>query len=79
MSILLLQFHREAVTFLRDGSEHKFFIEANPHFKLINIYDEHAKKISMASALGVAPVQIAKKISLQQEVGPAKKNRLSIG
>ncbi len=72
---------RHAVSFLKDGKEQKFYIEANPQFKSVNIYDEHSKKISMASALGnktVEPVQLAKKISLQQQVGQTKKNGMSI-
>ncbi len=51
---------RCAVSFLKDGKEQMFFIEANPQFKSINIYDEHLKKISVASALGNKTVEPAK-------------------
>lgn len=72
---------RHTVSFLKDGKEQKFFIEANPQFKSVNIYDEHSKKISLASALGnktAEPVQLVKKISLQQEAKQSKKNGMSI-
>src|SRR3546814_12486337 len=54
---------RHAVSFLKDGKEQKFHIEANPQFKSVNIYDDNSKKNSMASALGnktAEPVQIGK-------------------
>jgi len=72
---------RHAVSFLKDGKEQTFFIEANPQFKSINIYDEHLKKISVASALGnktAEPAQLAKKTNLRQEMREEKKKGLSI-
>lgn len=30
-----------------DGVEKRFYIEANPQFRNITIYDEHSKKITM--------------------------------
>lgn len=72
---------RHAVSFLKDGKEQRFYIEANPQFKAVNIYDEHSKKISMASALGnktAEPAQLPKKISLQHQVGQTRKNGLSV-
>ena len=68
---------RHAVNILKEGKEHKFFIEANPQFKSVNIYDEHSKKVSMSSALGnktPEPVQLAKKVNLHQKTEPEKKS-----
>lgn len=51
---------REAVSFLKDGKEQKYFIEANPQFKVVNIYDEHSKKISLSTALGITTTDAVK-------------------
>lgn len=48
----LKQGSREAVSFLRDGREQRYYIEANPQFKTVNIYDEHSQKITLSSAVG---------------------------
>jgi hypothetical protein len=37
---------RHEVTFVLDGNEKKFFIEANPQFRTVTLYDEHSKKIT---------------------------------
>jgi hypothetical protein len=36
--------NRQAVTFLKEGSEQRIFIEANPKFKSINIYDSNMQR-----------------------------------
>lgn len=72
---------RHAVTILKKGKEQKFFIEANPQFKSVNIYDEHLKKVTISSALGYKTnksVQLVKKNNLHQETEPEKKKSLSI-
>lgn len=38
--------NRQSVTFLQNGSEQKHFIEANPQFKTINIYDSQMQRLS---------------------------------
>lgn len=38
---------RTSVSFSMDGVEKRFYIEANPQFRNITIYDEHSKKIAM--------------------------------
>lgn len=48
----LKQGSREAVSFLQDGKEHRYYIEANHQFKTINIYDEDSRKISLSAATG---------------------------
>jgi len=37
--------NRQAVTFLQDGAEQKRFIEANPQFKSVAVYDERQQRI----------------------------------
>ncbi|MCH5683986.1 hypothetical protein LWM68_06730 [Niabella sp. W65] len=41
-----------SVSFVKDGKEQRFYIEANPQFKSVNIYDEHSRKITLHTALG---------------------------
>ncbi len=38
--------NRQSVTFLQNCSEQKHFIEANPQFKTINIYDSHIQRLN---------------------------------
>jgi len=38
--------NRQSVTFIQGGSEQKQFIEANPQFKTINIYDSNMLRVS---------------------------------
>lgn len=35
----------QSVTIEKDGSTHKMFIEANPQFKTVNLYDGHMKRV----------------------------------
>jgi hypothetical protein len=37
--------NRQAVTFIQDGAEQKRFIEANPQFKSVAVYDERQQRI----------------------------------
>ncbi len=48
----LKQGSRQSVSFLKDGKEQQFYIEANPQFKSVNIYDEYSRKITLTTALG---------------------------
>ncbi len=38
--------NRQSVTFIQGGNEQKQFIEANPQFKTINIYDSNMQRLS---------------------------------
>jgi predicted ATPase len=38
--------NRQSVTFIQSGSEQKQFIEANPQFKTINIYDSNMHRLN---------------------------------
>lgn len=60
---------REAVSFLRDGREHRYYIEANPQFKSVNIYDEHSRKITLSTAMGnktMEALKVTHKVNEQQ-------------
>jgi hypothetical protein len=44
--------NRQAVTFLQDGGEMKHFIEANPRFKSITIYDSNMQRLGSKQSQG---------------------------
>lgn len=65
----LKQGSREAVSFLRDGRAYRYYIEANPQFKSVNIYDEHSKKITLSMAMGnktMEALKVTHKVNEQQ-------------
>jgi hypothetical protein len=73
--------NRQAVSFVKDGKEQRFYIEANPQHKSINIYDEHAKKISLSSALGnktMEAVKVSQKMGEEQTRSQAKRNGMRV-
>lgn len=41
--------NRQSVTFLKDGNEIKQYVEANPQFKTINVYDGNMQRIDRQS------------------------------
>lgn len=60
---------RESVSFLKGGKEQRYFIEANPQYKSVTVYDGH-KKISLAGATGgktLESVKTSKKASETNE------------
>jgi hypothetical protein len=70
---------KASVSFVKDGKEQRFYIEANPQFKLVNIYDEHSRKITLHTALGnktMEAVKVTHKVNEQQQ--QAKKNGIKI-
>lgn len=72
---------RMSVTFAKDGNEQRFYIEANPQFKSVNIYDEHSRKITLHTALGnktMEAMKVAHKVNEQQQQNQAKKNGMRI-
>ncbi|MET6998664.1 hypothetical protein [Chitinophaga defluvii] len=72
---------RQAVSFLKDGKEQRFYIEANPQHKSINIYDEHAKKISLTAALGnktMEAVKVSHKMGEEQVRSQGKRNGMRV-
>ena len=71
---------RISVSFLKDGKEQQFYIEANPQFKSVNIYDEHSRKLTLNTALGnktMTTLKITHKINEQQQ-NRMKKNGMHI-
>ncbi|KIA95587.1 MULTISPECIES: hypothetical protein [unclassified Flavobacterium] len=59
--------NRQCVTLLKNGNEHQFYIEANPQFKSVNIYDGQLKKISMTTALNDKTIETVKQIVKENE------------
>ena len=64
----LRQGNRHPITLIKNGNEHRFYIEANPQFKSINIYDEHSRKITLTTALGNKPMETVKQIQKTNEL-----------
>jgi hypothetical protein len=44
--------NRQSVTFMRDGNEEKHFIEANPQYKTINVYDSNMQRVKQGEREG---------------------------
>jgi len=63
----LKQGNRLPVTLIKNGNEHQFYIEANPQFKSVNIYDEHSRKITLSTALGDKTMETVKQIQKTSE------------
>ncbi|PLK44998.1 hypothetical protein [Emticicia sp. TH156] len=75
----LKQGSREAVSFLRNGKEQRYYIEANPQFKSVNIYDSHSRKITLSAALGGKTME-ALKVShtVNEQQVQSKRNQIRI-
>jgi hypothetical protein len=58
---------RQPITLIKNGNEHRFYIEANPQFKSVNIYDEHSRKITLSTALDNKIIRTVKKIQKTNE------------
>ncbi len=73
--------NRPELTVDKEGSQQKIFIEANPQFKSLNIYNEQGKKISLSSLKGKQikenNQQAPKIIELRHVHRKAKKKGLS--
>ena len=54
--------NRQAVTFIQEGNEQKHYIEANPQFKTLNIYDSNLHRLNRKPELGEkeTPAQMAR-------------------
>lgn len=73
--------NRLPVTLIKNGNEHRFYIEANPQFKSVNIYDEHSRKITLSTALGDKKMETVKQIQKtneSQQVNHSKQNGIRI-
>ncbi|CAN5856695.1 hypothetical protein BH24BAC1_BH24BAC1_22340 [soil metagenome] len=49
--------NRQSVTFLQSGSEQKHFIEANPRFKSVNLYDSNMQRLGSKQSKGEKQVR----------------------
>lgn len=77
----LKQGSRQSVIIIKNGKEHRFYIEANPQFKSVNIYDEHSRKVTLATALGNKPMETVKQVQKayeHQEENHSKRNGMRI-
>lgn len=73
--------NRISVSFIKDGNEQRFYIEANPQFRSVNIYDEHSKKVTINAALGNKTTDVLKetnKVKEQQQIGQSRKNGMRL-
>lgn len=73
--------NRMSVSFVKDGNEQRFYIEANPQFKSVNIYDEHSRKITLNTALGnktMDTMKVAHNANEQQQQNHTKRNGIRI-
>jgi len=71
----------QGVTFIRDGNERRYYIEANPQFRSVNIYDEHFRKITLGTATGnktMESLSQAHNTSQQEEDKKEKRTRMRI-
>jgi hypothetical protein len=72
---------RQSVILMRNGNEHRFYIEANPQFKTVNIYDEHSRKVTLATVLGNKTMETVKQMQKNnehQEENQSKRNGMRI-
>jgi hypothetical protein len=77
----LKQGSRQSVILIKDGNEHQFYIEANPQFKSVNIYDEHSRKVTLSTVLGNKTMENVKqmhKVNERQEENQSKHNGMRI-
>ncbi|MBT2591401.1 hypothetical protein J7E50_14320 [Pedobacter sp. ISL-68] len=77
----LKQGSRQSVSFIKNGNEQRYYIEANPQFKSVNIYDEHSRKITLATALGNKTMEALKvnhKINEGKDESQSKRNGLRV-
>ena len=77
----LKQGSRQSVVLIKDGNEHRFYIEANPQFKSVNIYDEHSRKVTLTTALNNKTMETVKQIQKtneRQEENHSKRNGMLI-
>lgn len=77
----LKQGNRLPVTLVKNGNEHRFYIEVNPQFKSVNIYDEHSRKITLSTALGNKTRETVKQqqnTNESQQVNHTKRNSMRI-
>jgi len=67
----------QSVTIENDGSSHKMFIEADPQFKKINLYDSNMKLVTKESVETYQSVRKTEaRMAMKEEMGNDKKKEL---
>ena len=70
----------QSVTIEKDGSSHKMFIEADPQFKKVNLYDTNMKLVTKESVEKYQSIgQAAATKAVKEEMGNDKKKRVETG
>ncbi len=70
----------ESVTVEKDGSSHKMFIEADPQFKKVNLYDSNMKLVAKESiAIYQSVGKTEASLAVKEELGNDKKKRVEAG
>jgi hypothetical protein len=78
---LLKDGRREEVILIKDGADQKVFIEADPHRKFLNIYNENLKKVFMVNSLEKncdSPKPQKKIIEVQENINKKRQVRNKI-
>lgn len=66
----------QSVTIEKDGSSHKMFIEADPQFKKVNLYDSNMKLVTKESIIQYQGVAPSGANAIKDEPGNDKKKEL---
>jgi preprotein translocase subunit SecF len=66
----------QSVTIEKDGSSHKMFIEADPQYKKINLYDSNMKMVTKESIDKYQSVGSSVAKNIKEEMSPDKKKEL---
>ena len=67
----------QSVTIEKDGSSHKMFIEADPQFKKVNLYDSNMKLVAKESiAIYQSVGKTEASLAVKEELGNDKKKEL---
>jgi hypothetical protein len=64
----------QSATFLKDGEEHKMFIEANPKDRTINLYDNHMKPLTTEQKMEFVDLSPSSKKAQTKEQALADEN-----
>lgn len=59
----------QSVTFEKGGTEQKMFIEANPQYKTVNVYDGHMKRMQREGLNQYQKPQQGKEAAVKEDVG----------
>ena len=66
----------QSITIEKDGNSHKMFIEADPQYKKINLYDSNMKLVAKESVENYQTVRTTATKAAKEEMGDDKKKDL---